>query len=180
MAGPFSYRRAAWLTFGSVVLLFGALASFPPLPLQDLQAVVLLQLENGQVKLVTKHRACNTKRDVVMHRLGKPSSPLVPTTMPCQCAQLKKLVSAWLERDFSLRKASQAAASLLGRSAGSCHLQPLTSAVHQVSLGQFSRAPLQGGALASGAGSEQAVQYRTAAPPDRGGPSPVILPSAST
>lgn len=51
-----------WLTFGSVVLLFGALASFPPLPLEDFQPVVLLQLENGQVELITKHGACNTKR----------------------------------------------------------------------------------------------------------------------
>lgn len=47
----------AALTFGSVILLLGALAPFPPLALQDFQAVVLLQLENGQIKLVPKDGA---------------------------------------------------------------------------------------------------------------------------
>ena len=40
-----------------MVLLLGALAPFPPLALQDFQAVVLLQLENGQIKLVPKDGA---------------------------------------------------------------------------------------------------------------------------
>lgn len=40
-------------TFGSVVLFFGTLSTIPPLPLQYLQTVVLLQLQDGQVKFIT-------------------------------------------------------------------------------------------------------------------------------
>lgn len=43
------------LTFGSVIFLLGAFTPFPPLSLQNLQAVVLLQLENGQVELIPEH-----------------------------------------------------------------------------------------------------------------------------
>ena len=43
-------------TFGSVVLLLGALPRLPPLPLQDLQTVVLLELENGQRDLISVWR----------------------------------------------------------------------------------------------------------------------------
>lgn len=50
------------LTFSSVIFLLGALPSFPPFALQDLQAVVLLQLENGQIKLVPENRACGGHR----------------------------------------------------------------------------------------------------------------------
>ncbi|KAG7221060.1 hypothetical protein INR49_017689, partial [Caranx melampygus] len=42
-------------TFGAVVLLLWTLATIPPLPLEDLQPIVLLQFENGQVKLITGH-----------------------------------------------------------------------------------------------------------------------------
>lgn len=40
-------RQAQGLTFGSVVLLLGAPAPLPPLALQDLQPVVLLELQDG-------------------------------------------------------------------------------------------------------------------------------------
>lgn len=49
------------LTFGSVIFLLGAFPPFPPLSLQNLQAVVLLQLENGQVELIPEHRAYRDK-----------------------------------------------------------------------------------------------------------------------
>lgn len=87
---------SARLTFGSVVLLFGALASFPPLSLQDFQAVVLLQLQNGQVKVVTEHRACNTERCVLRHCFHQPPSPLIPATVPdyiSPCEPLKPTAS---------------------------------------------------------------------------------------
>lgn len=45
------------LTLGTVVLLFGTLASLPPPPLQYLQPVILLQLEDGQRDLISERRA---------------------------------------------------------------------------------------------------------------------------
>lgn len=45
-------------TFGSVVLLLRTFATVPPLPLEDLQTIVLLHLQDGQVKLVTVHGPC--------------------------------------------------------------------------------------------------------------------------
>lgn len=44
------------LTFGTVVLLFGTLASLPPPPLQYFQSVILLQLEDGQRDLISERR----------------------------------------------------------------------------------------------------------------------------
>ena len=44
------------LTLGTVVPLFGALASLPPPPLQYLQPVILLQLEDGQRDLISEWR----------------------------------------------------------------------------------------------------------------------------
>jgi len=44
------------LTLGTVVLLFEALASLPPPPLQYLQPVILLQLEDGQRELISERR----------------------------------------------------------------------------------------------------------------------------
>lgn len=44
--------RRGRLTFGPVVLLLGAPAAFPPLALQDLQPVVLLELQDGQRDLI--------------------------------------------------------------------------------------------------------------------------------
>ena len=51
----------ATLTFGSVIFLLGALAPFPPLALQNFQTVVLLQLEDGQIKLVPEDGACGSQ-----------------------------------------------------------------------------------------------------------------------
>lgn len=45
------------LTFGPVILLFGALSSLPPASLQDLQPVALLQLQDSQSDLVSVRRA---------------------------------------------------------------------------------------------------------------------------
>lgn len=44
------------LTFGTVVLLFRALASLPPPPLQYLQPVIFLELEDGQRDLISERR----------------------------------------------------------------------------------------------------------------------------
>lgn len=46
-----------WLTFSATVLLLGAPAPLPPLALQDLQPVVLLELQDGQCDLVPERRA---------------------------------------------------------------------------------------------------------------------------
>lgn len=43
------------LTFGSVIFLLGTLSPFPPLALQDFKAIVLLELENGQIELVPEN-----------------------------------------------------------------------------------------------------------------------------
>lgn len=50
------------LTFGTVVLLFWTLAPLPPPPLQYLQPVILLQLEDGQRDLISERRACKDDR----------------------------------------------------------------------------------------------------------------------
>lgn len=46
-----------WLTFSATVLLLGTPAPLPPLALQDLQPVVLLELQDGQCDLVPERRA---------------------------------------------------------------------------------------------------------------------------
>lgn len=45
------------VTFGTVVLLLGALAPLPPAALQDLQTVTLLKLQHTQGDLIPKRRA---------------------------------------------------------------------------------------------------------------------------
>lgn len=87
-----SHGRGAQRTFGPVVLLLGTFASFPPLALQDFQAVVLLQLENGQVELVAEHGACKSKRQALRHRSG---SPLGPARCPATSLPRTLLPAPW-------------------------------------------------------------------------------------
>lgn len=91
--------------------------------------------------------------------------------MPCQCAQVQKLISEWLGRDFSPCKPLKLAASLLGLSTGSSLIQTAISPVQQ---DPFKEVHCKGELWLQG----QGLQYHTAAPPDHRGPSPVLLPPA--
>lgn len=72
--------REGWLTFGPVVLLLGAPAALPPLALQDLQPVVLLELQDGQRDLIPEWGAWRAQEGFAM---GPDAlNPTCPATSP--------------------------------------------------------------------------------------------------
>lgn len=64
------------------------------------------------------HRETQSLQHQEVHGKAPPRPAFLPTTMPCQCAQLQKLFCEWFGRDFSPRKPLKPAASLLGPSTG--------------------------------------------------------------
>lgn len=71
------------LTFGTVVLLFGTLASLPPPPLQYFQSVILLQLEDGQRDLISERRPWQMTNGIKSAGRGQTQvRPKEPETRP--------------------------------------------------------------------------------------------------
>lgn len=78
-----AYQLWGWLTFSSVVFLLGASAPLPPLALQDLQPVVLLELQDGQSDFIPERRACPGTSKALATELHGPAypQPYLPLTM---------------------------------------------------------------------------------------------------